>query len=678
MMNAELPFRIHPDNLSTHVADTQATVSKTVLATTRGLAVSDCAPWTSGHVAPPLLPNHLGKSAFVVAMAWRLRRKQQQHHLHRPHNRSKGVAGGKRGGSARAAGSDVREDAHEAADGPHASDSEIMRRTALAGMALAGLASSQSSLLEPSGAMTDAGNNTLFTWLPGVTNDEEERVFGAIESDPQWSLDFIVYLSRFLLNYDQACARWWSSEVLPTIPSRLPAEARSKRLRDRFADFVASVEFGLRRYPATTGRSSSGMLRRLMATYGNDEESRRHLALAFTLLRDQPYDLISQLLQSQNPNERLQAVFSPALPDFLAQDPLRLLPSTQYPVWDGSVKRWVIPGLRRARPYSERDALQDPSCNKCTVFGPRGGDLVSKERQLTFKDYALFSFAGAFGCSLTHSVVIPLDVVKTRMQTEPGRFEGGLVSGAVQLKEAEGVEALTLGWQPTVLGYLWYGFTVYPGYEFFKRLLLSAVGAATESERILLVILAGALATVIAVIGVCPAEACRIRMVADPSLRGKGLMEVVDIVSAQDGPGYFYDGLPTILARQVLFGMMKFLVFDYFGDFIFDLFPRLADAIETQLLVSLVSGAVAGVVSSIVSQPADTILSKINQGEGRRSLTDAAMEIWNEQGVPGFFLGLGSRCIWAGCIISGQFFLYDVCKTFLGVRDLRVFLDVQI
>merc|ERR1712039_870699 len=100
----------------------------------------------------------------------------------------------------------------------------------------------------------------------------------------------------------------------------------------------------------------------------------------------------------------------------------------------------------------------------------------------------------------------------------------------------------------------------------------------------------------------------------------------------------------------------------------FDIFPELTEQVETQLFVSLLSGAVAGVVSSIVSQPADTVLSKINQEGGRRSFVDVASEIYQTMGPGGFFLGLGSRSLWAGCIISGQFFLYDVCKSLLGVQ----------
>lgn len=41
----------------------------------------------------------------------------------------------------------------------------------------------------------------------------------------------------------------------------------------------------------------------------------------------------------------------------------------------------------------------------------------------------------------------------------------------------------------------------------------------------LLVVLAGATATVFACFGVCPAEACRIRMVANPELDQQGLLK---------------------------------------------------------------------------------------------------------------------------------------------------------
>ena len=56
-------------------------------------------------------------------------------------------------------------------------------------------------------------------------------------------------------------------------------------------------------------------------------------------------------------------------------------------------------------------------------------------------------------------------------------------------------------------------------------------------------------------------------------------------------------------------------------------------------------------------------------------LQTAALSIYRSRGLPGFFLGLPSRCLWSGAIIAGQFFLYDVFKTALHVQaaDLTTF-----
>lgn len=530
-----------------------------------------------------------------------------------------------------------------------------------------------------------AGPQRLFVWSPANSGDQPpdltgssvEEVFKRIEEEA-FSLDFIAYLTRFLLNFDDGAATWWSKEVVPTVPRDASVVDRAAMFRKRFAEFAASVEFGLRRYIGSESEKREELLEKLAQKYGTDSEARRHLALAFTLLEEQPTRLIAELLAKIDRSQRLFAVFSPALSDYLAMDPRRLLPETQFPLWDGGQRRWVVKGLERAQRFLPPGPIEDQEGN--SIFGPRSSSLVSQERPLRPVDFILFALSGAAGCSFTHSVVIPLDVVKTRMQTQPEGFSGnGLLDGAKQIGQAEGWLALLRGWEPTVLGYLFYGITVYPGYEFFKRLYLSIAGPdVVSSFRVPLVLLAGASATVIACIGVCPAEAVRIRMVSDASVRNDGFTGVVRTISDQDGLATLYDGFSTILVRQVLFGMMKFLVFDYFADFIFDLFPELTQQMETQLAVSLLSGAVAGVVSSIVSQPADTVLSKMNSEAGRRSFLEVATDIFKEMGVSGFFLGLGSRCVWAGCIISGQFFLYDVCKSFFGIKDLRIFLDVQI
>ena len=125
--------------------------------------------------------------------------------------------------------------------------------------------------------------------------------------------------------------------------------------------------------------------------------------------------------------------------------------------------------------------------------------------------------------------------------------------------------------------------------------------------------------------------------------------------------------------RQVLFGMVKFLIFDTCADAILaTLPPGAAEDVVTSLGVSLLSGVIAGVGAAVVSQPADVVLSKVAQGDGSKEqvgqlpgsvnqlalLQQAASTILNRYGLRGLYLGLPSRCLWSGAIIAGQFFLY--------------------
>merc|ERR1719203_955509 len=94
---------------------------------------------------------------------------------------------------------------------------------------------------------------------------------------------------------------------------------------------------------------------------------------------------------------------------------------------------------------------------------------------------------------------------------------------------------------------------VFPLYEIFKRKLLALCGPRRgEMLRVPLVLLSGATATIFACIGVCPAEAVRIRTVTESGFQIRFLASLAKL----------YAGFAPLVFRQVLFGMAKFLVFD--------------------------------------------------------------------------------------------------------------------
>jgi hypothetical protein len=91
--------------------------------------------------------------------------------------------------------------------------------------------------------------------------------------------------------------------------------------------------------------------------------------------------------------------------------------------------------------------------------------------------------------------------------------------------------------------------------------------------------------------------------------------------------------------------MAKFVAFEKFSEAIYSVVDKntLSDAGKTG--VNLGSGLLAGFAAAIVSQPADTMLSKINKTQGLpgESTTSRLVKIAKELGLKGSFSGIGAR-----------------------------------
>ena len=180
------------------------------------------------------------------------------------------------------------------------------------------------------------------------------------------------------------------------------------------------------------------------------------------------------------------------------------------------------------------------------------------------------------------------------------------------------------------------------------------------------------MASVVASLGLTPLEACRIRAVAQPDIyREAGLIGTSKIIACENkqlGWKTLYAGLPSLMIRQVIFGSVKFLAFERASEAIFSIHPEFREATVTALGVSLVAGGISGALSSVVSQPADSVLTYVAKDSGGDlGVFDGARKMIREEGVKSLFNGLGSRCVWAGCIIAGQFLLYDIFRAAFGI-----------
>ncbi|KAH8071324.1 hypothetical protein JL720_11539 [Aureococcus anophagefferens] len=192
-------------------------------------------------------------------------------------------------------------------------------------------------------------------------------------------------------------------------------------------------------------------------------------------------------------------------------------------------------------------------------------DMVMGQGPFDMKYFLSGALAGGICCSITHGGLVPVDVVKTKIQLQPD-------------------------------GYFIQGWFKFGGVEFFKINITRKVGEETAwNNKTPIYLLSSAMAEFIADIFLCPYEACRIRLVSDPS---------------------YADGFVPILFKQIPYTMAKFAVQGKAADSIYGALGASPDQPPAigNLGVSLASGVVAGVAAAIISHPADTLLSKINKG----------------------------------------------------------------
>ena len=116
---------------------------------------------------------------------------------------------------------------------------------------------------------------------------------------------------------------------------------------------------------------------------------------------------------------------------------------------------------------------------------------------------------GVLACGLTHTAIVPLDVMKCKKQIDP-TFSKGMVDGIAKVR-ANGWT--TLGWSPTLLGYSLQGLGKFGFYEIFKDVYKNIVGAdkADEYKKIGWSIASGS-AEVIADCLLCPWEAVKLKI----------------------------------------------------------------------------------------------------------------------------------------------------------------------
>nr|BAX57190.1 phosphate carrier 1 [Locusta migratoria] len=278
------------------------------------------------------------------------------------------------------------------------------------------------------------------------------------------------------------------------------------------------------------------------------------------------------------------------------------------------------------------------------------------------KYFALCGLGGILSCGITHTMVVPLDLVKCRLQVDPAKYKNVFYGFKVTLKE-DGMRGLAKGWAPTFFGYSMQGLCKFGLYEVFKVFYSNILGEENSYVwRTSLYLAASATAEFFADIALSPMESAKVRIQTQPGFVTT-LRAALPIMYREEGLNSFYKSLVPLWMRQIPYTMMKFACFERTIEILYKYVvpkPRAECTKGEQLVVTFAAGYIAGIFCAIVSHPADTVVSKLNQDKGSTAL-DAAKKL----GFAGLWKGLMPRIVMIGTLTAAQWFIYDAVKVWL-------------
>lgn len=279
--------------------------------------------------------------------------------------------------------------------------------------------------------------------------------------------------------------------------------------------------------------------------------------------------------------------------------------------------------------------------------------------------YGVCAIGGIMSCGLTHTAVVPLDLVKCRMQVDPVKYPG-IFAGFGNTVKAEGITGLTRGWLPTAIGYSMQGACKFGFYELFKHEYEGIVGPENfEKYQDFVYLAASASAEFIADVALCPMEAVKVRVQTSEGW-AKGLSDGFPKFVSESGYGGLYKGLTPLWGRQIPYTMVKFASFERVVQLLYSkVFTKGKENYnkQEQLGVSFMAGYIAGVFCAIVSHPADSIVSKLNKNP-EATIGSIVKE------TPFMTLltkGLVARIIMIGTLTGLQWGIYDAFKVYVGL-----------
>lgn len=248
--------------------------------------------------------------------------------------------------------------------------------------------------------------------------------------------------------------------------------------------------------------------------------------------------------------------------------------------------------------------------------------------------------AGAVAGIMEHTVMYPVDAIKTRMQVMgSSNIYKGVIHSLTRVSASEGAFALWRGMLSMIMGAGPAHAVHFAVYE--KVISMQARGHDTNSPLVSAV--AGAAATTCSDALMNPFDVIKQRMQLHG---GSSLLRTAGTIYSKEGFKAFYVSYPTTLMMNVPFHVVNFSVYDTCS-------ALLNPDRRRDPLSHCISGGIAGAAAAAISTPFDVVKTLLQTrgiatdpaARDLRGFVDACKYIARTQGLVGFFNGIKPRIV---------------------------------
>jgi len=289
--------------------------------------------------------------------------------------------------------------------------------------------------------------------------------------------------------------------------------------------------------------------------------------------------------------------------------------------------------------------------------------------------YGICYVAGGMSSSIRWALS-PLELIKMRMQVNHGSSsaaENSMVGTARSVLRQEGIPGLFRGLGPTAIAYWFQTSTKYGLYEVLKdqftQIAVETTGMSADHVQHhykgLIYVAAAGTAEAVADVFMCPAEMLKVKVQTSPQYLSSGAA-LGSMLRNHQQYRFPFGALVPLWGRQIPGTIANFYIFENAASAIYQYGlqrPKHEYSSAQQLGVTFAAGYCAGFVATVISHPADMLISLMPHYHGQ-----SAWQIARSIGMYNLMTrGLAPRILVTAKVICFQWLLYDSFKSFMGL-----------